>query len=98
MPAVFNLKKVLFFRIEKIAQVSDNFYMNELFQVIKAVFSNKSVIAAAIGCAVIFEFINYISNYRKKPPKQKFKKIVASVPPASSENDETSASENKDDE
>ena len=61
--------------------------MNELFQVIKAVFSNKSVIAAAIGCAVIFEFISYISNYRKKPPKQKFKKVVASVPPASSEND-----------
>ncbi len=91
-------KNFCFFQIEEFAQFSDNFYMDELFQVIKAVFSNKNVIAAAVGCAVMFEFISYIGNYRKKPPKQKIKKIVAAVPPASSEKDENSASEKKADE
>ena len=67
--------------------------MDEIFDVIKAVISDKNVIAAAVACALAFEFIRYISNYRKKPPKQKFKRAAVSVPQPASEGSENSASE-----
>lgn len=66
--------------------------MDEILKVVKAVISDKNVIAATVACAVAFEFIRYICNYRKKTPKQKIKRTFSSAPPPASEDSENSAS------
>ncbi len=81
----------IFFLLEDSLPSADNLGMIKLFPVLKAVFSNKDVIIAVVACMVLFEFIDYISHYRKKPPKQKSKKIVVQPTPQPAAADATEA-------
>lgn len=68
--------------------------MQDLFTVIKAVLLNSKVVAAAVVCLVLMNFASYICRYRKKPPRQRVKRVYAAPPPAGKEDDGQSGADN----
>ena len=55
--------------------------LKSIFDMVKAVVTNKYVIITFVGIAIYISFINYIIHYKKRSPikKAKLKKAIAAV-------------------